>query len=474
MLNRFTEYVRAEGLLHEGDAVVVGLSGGCDSVCLFLFLLDVAEELKLDIAALHVNHMIRGKEAERDENFVRKLCEDFGVPFKVKKIDVPTYAKEHHLSEEEAGRLVRREAFAGYGKEVFDRSFVVALAHHGDDNAETILYRMARGTGITGLGGIAPKGQLSFNRKDIKVIHPMLLFNKAEIKAELEKRRASWVEDATNDEVAYARNRIRNEVVPALEEVNAAATDHILAMASDIRVLTDYLKRQADIILEKYMDEEGGLDASAITGSDEALHAILLSGWLEAQEVSAKDFSRKHINSIVALAKAGKNGRLSLMRGVECLMEYGRLSLKKTSRDSEAKDCFVEISTDNLKKKSEISAKICGWQFDFSLKKPDEAVLGGENSFYICLTYDKIHTVCLRNRRQGDEIVIAKDGKKKSIRRLLIDKKVPGSVRDSIPLLVCNDKVVWVCGVRRSMDFLVDDETQVVLVVEAKRDRDYE
>lgn len=476
MFDRFLEYVKAEELLCEGDACLAGVSGGSDSICLFLLLIEAARVLDLDLAVVHVNHMIRGDEADRDEIFVKDLCEKYGITCFTKKVDVPAISKKMHISEEEAGRNARKEVMAAFGDEHFARPFKVALAHHRGDNAETVIYRLARGTGMRGLAGIPPKGPFSFDRQDIEVIHPLLPFDKNELCAKLQKRGQSWVEDATNTDVAYDRNRIRRKVIPQLEKLNGGALGHITDTATDVRKCLLYIAKSAKEELLRSLDEHNRLRAKVFLESDEALHGEMFMQWLQICGISSKDYSRKHISGVVELAKTGNNGRISLVGKTECILEYGwlRLDRNKKVQNTPDEQYALEPDLEELKESGHTVVTIPGWRFDFNLKKPGKVSLGGENSFYICLSYDKIINVCVRNWRQGDEIVITKDGNRKSVRRLLIDKKIPASTRKSIPVVACNDKVVWVCGVRQSMDFFVDEHTQDVLEIVAKRDECYE
>ena len=228
-------YIRTHNMLAPGQRVVAGLSGGADSVCLLSLLADLREEYSLELRAVHVHHGLRGEEADRDAAFSRELCRSLGVPFSLAFVNVKEEAGKRRISEEEAGRILRYQVFereAGRWEQELRRektaepagsqpeSVKIAVAHHGDDSAETILYQLFRGSGLKGLSGIPPaRGN---------IIRPLLCAERREIIAYLEEKGLPFVTDSTNLENDYARNKIRNQILPmAVQEINQGAADHI-------------------------------------------------------------------------------------------------------------------------------------------------------------------------------------------------------------------------------------------------------
>ena len=221
-----------------GDGVLVGLSGGADSVGLLLVLWKLRETFQISLRALHVHHGLRGAEADRDAAFSRMLCERLEIPFYEFRIDAAKEALDRKCSVEEAGRLARyrlyEETALAWEKEMYPdltsenagrkeaaaARVHIATAHHADDNAETVLFNLFRGSGLTGLSGIAPvRG---------RIIRPLLWAQRSEIQAWLLQQGQDWVEDSTNQESEYSRNWLRNELLPAVEErLNAQAVRHI-------------------------------------------------------------------------------------------------------------------------------------------------------------------------------------------------------------------------------------------------------
>ena len=193
---RTDNYIKENAMLKQGDSIAAGISGGADSVCLFFVLLRLKEKYGLKLKVIHVMHGIRGDEAERDKDFVKALCKRHNVPFFCKKADVPALAKDRGMSVEEAGRYVRYEAFEEAGCDV------TAVAHNANDLAETVLFNLIRGSMVTGLCGIQPVNG--------RIIRPLLCVTREEIEEYLTLCDEKWINDSTNYDNEYSRNKIRN------------------------------------------------------------------------------------------------------------------------------------------------------------------------------------------------------------------------------------------------------------------------
>ena len=240
-------YMKQNHMVELGDGVLVGLSGGADSVGLLLVLWKLRETFQISLRALHVHHGLRGAEADRDAAFSRMLCERLEIPFYEFRIDAAKEALDRKCSIEEAGRLARyrlyEETARAWEEEI--RRVHIATAHHADDNAETVLFNLFRGSGLTGLSGIAPvRG---------RIIRPLLWAQRSEIQAWLRQQGQDWVEDSTNQESEYSRNWLRNELLPAVKErLNAQAVRHIDQASRRIRQADAYLEEVAEEWLQKH------------------------------------------------------------------------------------------------------------------------------------------------------------------------------------------------------------------------------
>lgn len=261
---KMEEFIRRERLLEMGDRVVLGVSGGADSVCMMELFAAIREAWQLELLVVHVHHGLRGAEADRDAAFVQAEAEKSGIDCVVERRDVRSLAAERGLSLEEAGRDVRYEILREYaknwtsqkdglrdgcGSETLElagcRPAKIAVAHHQEDQAETILHNLFRGSGLKGLGGMSAKrGQ---------IIRPLLCLEKKEILEYLEKRHIAYCEDSTNRENEYTRNRLRNELIPQIRrEINEKAVEHIAEAGERLRQADAYFEEQAEKIWREY------------------------------------------------------------------------------------------------------------------------------------------------------------------------------------------------------------------------------
>ena len=219
MKKKVLDFITKNELLNNNDSVVLGVSGGADSICMLKILSDAQKRRDIALYVLHINHNIRGEEAKEDAEFVKRACTKFKVPHRVVSVDVPRLAEEQGLSLEEAGRIVRYEEFSKYAYEVGANK--IAIAHNSNDNAETVLMNLARGTGIKGLSGIAPKRKMEDAKGNtIEVIRPILCLTRKEIEEYLKENDIEYRNDSTNESTDYTRNKIRLEVMPLLENIN--------------------------------------------------------------------------------------------------------------------------------------------------------------------------------------------------------------------------------------------------------------
>ena len=275
MERRTAAYIRENALLAPGERVVCALSGGCDSVCLLLLMTALKEELGLaGVSALHVHHGIRSEEADRDEAFCRKLCGDLGVPLTVRHEDVPALAAESGESLEEAGRHRRLELFA---EEAKAQGAKIAAAHHLNDQAETLLINLARGTGPAGLAGMKP---LREDSRGFTLIRPLLWASRSETEDYVRAQETGWCEDSTNASGENVRSRLRSEVLPALEELFPGAARHIAALAGKEAEQEAFLDRLAEEALERSSCPDGCLDGPRLLQEDPVLRQRVLALWL--------------------------------------------------------------------------------------------------------------------------------------------------------------------------------------------------
>lgn len=413
--------------LLSADNITVALSGGADSVALLHALCTLKDKLKINISAAHLNHMIRGDEALRDENFVKQLCGDMNIPLICESIDVPAYAEKNRLSIETAAREVRYAFFERIN------TGVVATAHTASDNLETVLFNLARGTGLNGLCGIPPKRSI--------YIRPLILVTRDEVEAYCAENGLSYVTDSTNLSDDYTRNRIRHTVIPVLKSVNPSAEKTVARTVVSVREDEEFLNACADNYLSANFKDGFLTVDSAVPPS------VLKRAIKKYAEYIVPDLrlDSLHLNSIYSVSVNG--GRTSLP--CDCIAEAknGRLSVK--NKLSNGKKTVFNVSTavkDNT--------------FFKNGEKVNNLLL---NNSIDC---DKIvGESVLRTRLPGDSVRLAGRGCTKTLKKLMNELKIPNELRDSVPVLADDDGVIWVYGAGTASRCAVNEKTEKVMII---------
>lgn len=440
MEQKVKTYIQNHHMLEKGEKVVVGVSGGADSVCLLFLLLSWRNVWNLKLEAVHVHHGLRGVQADADEQYVRKLCEKHQVPLHVFHEDVRAYADEQGMTEEEAGRALRRERFVQVKQET--GASKIALAHHKNDNVETVLWNLSRGSGLRGVGGIRPVHGVW--------IRPLLCVTREEIETYLKKNQIAYCEDETNHEDSYTRNRLRNHVIPYLrEEVNARAVEHIADTIEQLRKVGEYLEKETDQYVEMCVRKEGEtwiLQKEIFEQIPEVLQSYVLHDVLGKVAGRKKDLAQVHIQMV--------NDLLQKQVGKSCNLPY-QMQVQRCYEGLEiAKSMEEEEETAPLMKMRTFPKGECKGTFP-------------ENPYTKWFDYDIIEgTVTLRHREPGDYIVINKSGGTKKLKQYFIDEKVPQKEREKVWLVADGKQILWIVGYRQSHKYQITDHTRTILEVE--------
>lgn len=474
-MKQVLEYVRKHQLITNGDRVVVGLSGGADSVCLLFVLFELQKEIDFQVYAVHINHHLRGQEAHRDALYVDKLCKKMQVPLEIADVQVSKLASELKIGTEEAGRAARYQVFEAYGEKV--GATKIALAHHQNDLAETMIYHLARGTDLAGLAPIRPRRG--------KYIRPLLCMNRGQIEHYLKERGIEYVTDSSNLEDDYTRNKIRHHVVEYLEqEVNEQTAAHMSETAESLGELYDFLKEEASKKLVKYgrsflKGQENIIRETQWMPDGQKMDGVFLADELQdepgiltgyvvrlAIEVLAeglKDITREHIRMVQELFGKEVGKEIHLPYGLVGKREYTGVFLGKELPVLEKEqDSAMEVPVPGHVHWNEYEI-LC----EFDVKKPEEI---REKPCTKWFDYDKMkRNLVLRYRKTGDYLVVNKDGGKKKLKDYFIDQKISKEQRDQIPLLCCGSEVLWAVGYRISEAYKITNETKNVLKVHILR-----
>ena len=478
VLQKVIKYNKKYSMLQKGDSVLVGLSGGADSVCLLYILKELAENLDFLVYALHVNHGIRGMEADADEQFAADLCSKLSVPFVSIKEDILDYAKKNRVSLEEGGRIVRYAALERMKKEWGCTK--IALAHHANDSAETMLFHLFRGGKLAGLAGIPPV------RGDI--IRPLLCCSRKEIEAWLQERNISYCTDASNFSDDYTRNKIRHRMITyAEEEINPKTVLHMQQTAEYIRQVKEFVEEETKRLFERAVQKKKDVYSISISALSEA--PIFLQQQLIYQVLGnlggLKDVTELHVTQVVSLMEKQSGRCIQLADGILAERSYDMLLLWKKKEVEAEPECFVDIpgqyaitlsrkvflcmsndsivsleSCEDLEEDSEAFLVFSVFPYANTMKIP-------KNRYTKWMDYDKIKDAIILRKRQSGDVLSLKNGTK-TLKAFFIDEKIPKEERNQITLVACGKEILWIPGVRGSEAYLVEEQTKNILQIELK------
>ncbi len=453
LTERVTSFIRENDLLRSGDRVVAGVSGGADSVCLLYLLVSLRPEMDLVLRAVHVHHGLRGAEADRDAAFVERLCAGWEVPCRVVRVDAAGWAKAEGRSIEEAGRILRYRALSEEAERLGGAK--IAVGHQKEDQAETILHNLFRGSALRGLAGMAPVSG--------RIIRPLLCAGREEIRGYLNSLGIGCCEDSTNRSDGYTRNRIRGLLPQICREVNSGAVDHILAAGERIAQADAYFEKEAERIWKESGTEEAyrcGVDADLLGGLPEILAGYLIMHMIRLRTGSVRDIGSVHVEQIRTLAEKGTGRQVSLPGGLRAVREYGRIWLEGERQTGVPGGIPCGCGPTDC-------------ALTFSQFPREETQKIPQDRYTKWFDHDKIKGgLSLRTRQTGDYITI-RGGGRKSLKSFLIDEKVPRRQRDQIPLLAEGSHVLWIIGYRISEYYKVTETTKEILQVQAYRGEEH-
>ncbi|MEE1086222.1 MAG: tRNA lysidine(34) synthetase TilS [Schaedlerella sp.] len=479
-MKKVEKYIRKNGMFTTEDRVIAGISGGADSVCLFFVLLELKKKLGIEFIAVHINHQIRGKSAEEDEVFVKKLCEKYSIKLEIFHKNVVSIAKNRKQSLEEAGRIVRREAF----EEVLRKyeGTKIALAHHQNDNAETLLMNLSRGTGLKGLCGIRPVNGV--------YVRPLLCMSRREIEKFLEEHGESFCTDETNSDTIYTRNSLRYEVIPVLEKnVNTHAVRHMNEAMEQLLELEEYMEEQTELAWKNCVcEKDGGLFVyrEALEKYPAILRKMLLRKCIGQLDGGLQNLGQVHVILLLELFEKQSGRSLDFPKGIRAYRRYEGVFLEKIQED-------LSVNKDKMKCcKSEGKVNVQP-EWGQELVVPGENRIEGKNLTIICklfqkkddfsiqnipqknytkwFDYDIIESsLCVRTKKPGDRIVINK-GQSKKLKSWFINEKIPAEGRKKVMLLADGDQIMWIIGHRMSSAYQITEHTKNILQVEITEEK---
>jgi len=475
-------------MLSPKDHILVAVSGGADSVALLFGLLELREAFFLTLSVAHINHNLRGNESQKDADFVKSLCKDLDLPLFSYSADVKSVAKSRGLSLEEAARQVRYSYLCKGAKACGAQK--IALGHNQNDNGETLLLRLCRGTGLRGLGGIPPLGE----RDGYKIIRPLIETDRDAIEAFVKAKEIPYRTDASNFDRVFSRNRIRHDIIPVLEKISPKATVQLAKSAELLREDEKLLDDLTAGLLEKCLYPAGEFSLKKCLSQGEVslpkgclsqeahfsqiphkenirLHILTLLKTPEAMQKriiraallrlgGLRDISQTHITQIINLATGQTGKETHLPGGLRARRDYEFLLLF-FENSTESKGFCFDIPID-----TPVFIPALNRHIRASVKFP--CTTSSVNSSEMCtkyFNYDRINgTLQLRTRHFGDRIAIFGVGNKK-LKDEFCDRKIPRDLRDTIPLLAIDRDILWIIGQDRVSGAYMPEPNGKVLVV---------
>lgn len=444
-------------MVNSGDCIIVGFSGGADSVCLLFLLKQLSEQMNFSLEAVHINHKLR-EEADEEEIFVKKLCGQWKVPCRTLSVNVETYAKENHLCIEEAARSLRYHAFEELisGRE---KTVKIALAHHRSDQAETVLFHLFRGSGIRGMAGIRPVRDC--------YIRPLLCVDRKEIEQLVRQENLLYVTDSSNFDTTYSRNKIRHDLLPMVEaEICQGSILHIAQSAEMIGDAVDFLDELTEQAYRELVTEEDNgcrIDKEKLSKQHPYLQSALIYEMLARTSKKKRDIAKIHVDSVRELLKGQSGRQLTLIYGLQAVIQQTELVIMTKP---EEKACIDEVplqipgtvcvQTDAGKKELHIQCRL--------LSDIDRGAIP-DKQYTKWLDYGKINSCpILRTRREGDYFYCSETAKKK-LKEYFINEKVPLLERDRLLLIADGNHIIWIPGYRISSYYKVTEDTTQILEI---------
>lgn len=465
ILRRIEEYCEKNHLLCKGDGIVIGVSGGADSVFLLYAFVCLQEKWNLKLQAVHINHGIRGKEALRDQKYVQKITKSFSVPCIVFSENIPKRAVEWRMTEEEAGRRYRYECFEKVRTDLGYTS--IAVAHHRDDQAETILFQLLRGSSLRGLGGMRPKRG--------NIIRPLLDVSRGEIEETLREKEIVYCNDSTNEEDDYARNLIRHHVIPYMQEnLQPATISHIAKTGEHMQEVMDYVDTESEKVYrtfvrerETYSEEKRlAIDAGIFEKFHPVIQREVILRMLSQVAGKKKDITSQHIQAVSQIFEGTTGKKVDLPYQMCAEKSYDTLLVYKvTERENyrfagygekicTQKSYNIPINDRKIIKVTFIEKKVSEMSVDNAKKLCTK-----------CFDYDKMGTMpTFRYPESGDFLWLDTSGRTKKLSRLFIDEKISTAERQTMVVLAIDHHILWIPALGRcsACYYITEDTTRIL------------
>lgn len=453
VLNSIYETITRYSMLESVNSVIVGFSGGADSTALLHFLYFFASERnkKFNVEAVHVNHGLRGKESERDENFVREFCQKFGIKLTVKKIDIAKFSADNKIGLEEAGRKSRYDIFnaVAESKSEHKSGVKIATAHTLSDSCETLIFNLARGTSLKGLCGIPPvRGN---------IIRPLIGITREDVEAYCKFNNLDYVNDSTNFKRDYTRNKIRLDIIPRLKEINKnferTLGRNLITLISEEEYLESVTNKEFDFVKRV---NENEYDAKKIINLPCAIRNRIIAKIIKIGSGAVPE--QKYVECTNLLLQGGKEVNLPNKKKLVCENDILKVKNQKESANNLKWEYVFSENVFLTEIKTNIIIEV----------RPLSEYLENKKRFNDknILDFEKIpRDAIIRNRRTGDRFCFSCRNITKTVKKLMNELKIPPSSRNLVPLIAHKNEVIWVDGVGAAEGYGVNKQTKKVAII---------
>lgn len=460
MLETAYKTIKKYDMIQDSDCIVVGISGGADSVSLFHFLCSIQSQYNLTLVGVHIHHGIRGIDADLDADYVAQLCENYNIRCEIFRYDIHKEAIKLKVTEEEAGRIIRYKVFTQILKKY--NANKIAVAHNMNDQSETLIMRLFRGTGLRGLTGIP-------SIRD-NIIRPLIQCSRESIEEYCQENNLEYKKDYTNDMNIYTRNKIRLQLIPWIKEnFNPSIVQTLSKMSTLLQEEENYIEDQAKLAYKlcavSQNTKKVQLNINNLKNYPDVIKKRVIRIALQCLRKDLHDIELTHIIQAIELINKDTGKKINLTESIIIEKQYNILCLYINNYKINKNYCY------NLNLNGELYIREANLYIKSEIKNKDCANFFEQKSNNLCtkvFDYDKINdNVNIRTRLAGDKIYLKGSGTKK-LKEFFIDIKLPREQRNNIALLAAGGNIIWVFGHRTSGAYDVDEDTKTILCIQYK------